>query len=123
MDTDSWTGTIDLSTPAGVALKRLAAVLPKDRPFRITLFGSAPIQIAVDPTLLSADVDLFCDEEDLTEAVRRARLDRDQSDFYIQVCSGLNFRTTPIWATRTRSIQIGNVTFILPHPIDIPIRS
>ncbi|MBI2925703.1 MAG: hypothetical protein HYY24_08370 [Verrucomicrobia bacterium] len=47
MATGSWADAIDLSTPAGVALKKLAAVLPKDRPLRITLFGSAPIQITV----------------------------------------------------------------------------
>ena len=117
----SWTNTIDLSTPAGKALMKLAAALPRDRPFRITLFGSAPIQILVDPDLLSADVDLFCDEEDLNEAVRRAGLDREHSDFYIQVCSGLNFRTSPLWATRTQSTIIANVTFVYPHPIDILI--
>ncbi len=100
---------------------KLAAALPQDRPFRITLFGPAPIQIMVDPDLLSADVDLFCDEEDLNEAVRRAGLDRAHSDFYIQVCSGLNFRTSPLWATRTQSTTIGNVTFFFPHPIDILI--
>ncbi|MBI2925701.1 MAG: hypothetical protein HYY24_08360 [Verrucomicrobia bacterium] len=121
MATDFWTNTIDLGTPAGVALKKLAAVLPKDRPLRITLFGSAPIQITVDRDLLSADVDLFCDDEDLNEFVRQAGLDREHSDFYIQVCSGLNFRTSPHWATRTQSTTIGNVTFVFPHPIDILI--
>ena len=121
MAIDSWTTCIDLDTPAGEALRKLAAVLPKDQPFRITLFGSAPIQIMVDRDLLSGDVDLFCDEEDLNEAVRRAGLDRAHSDFYIQVCSGLNFRTSPLWATRTQSTTIGNVTFVLPHPIDILI--
>ena len=35
------------------------AILPKDRSFKITLFGSAPIQITVEPSLLSSDVDLF----------------------------------------------------------------
>jgi len=121
MATGSWTDTIDLGTPAGVALKKLAAVLPKDRSLRITLFGSAPIQITVDRDLLSGDVDLFCDEEDLNEFVREAGLDREHSDFYIQVCSGLNFRTSPHWATRTQSTTIGNVTFVFPHPIDILI--
>ena len=121
MAIDSWTTRIDLGTPAGEALKKLAAALPKDRPFRITLFGSAPIQIMVDPLLLSADIALFCDDEDLHESVRRAGLDREHSDFYIQVCSGLNFRTNPLWATRTQSTTIGNVTFVFPHPIDILI--
>ena len=121
MATGSWTNTVDLETPAGVALKKLTAQLPKDRSYRITLFGSAPIQITVEPSLLSADVDLFCDEEDLNEYVRRAGLDRDHSDFYIQVCSGLNFRTSPHWAARTKSAVIENCTFIFPHPIDILI--
>jgi len=117
----SWTNAVNFSTPAGEAIKKLAGALPKDRPFRIVLFGSAPIQIMVEPSLLSADVDLFCDEEDLNEAVRLVGLDRDHSDFYIQVCSGLNFRTSHLWATRTQSTTIGNATFILPHPIDILI--
>jgi len=117
----SWTTEFNLDTPAGKALRRLVAALPKARPFRITLFGSAPIQITVEPELLSADVNLFSDEENLIEAVRRARLDRDQSDFYIQVCSELNFRTSPRWRDRTQSFVIGNCTFIVPHPMDILI--
>jgi hypothetical protein len=121
MATDSWTNAVDLETPAGEALKKLAAVLPTERHFDITVFGSAPIQITVEPFLLSADVDLFCDQEDLEEYVVQAGLDKQHSDFYIQVCSGLNFRTSPLWGTRTQSFSIGNCTFILPHPIDILI--
>jgi len=119
MATDYWTNTIDLSTPAGVALKKLVGILPNDRPFRITLFGSAPIQITVEPRLLSADIGLFCDEEDLSEFVREAGLDREHSDFYIQVCSGLNFRTSPHWGARVLSTKVGHVTFLSPpdrHP-------
>lgn len=67
MAIDFWTGTVDWSTPAGLALKGLMAALPRDRRFLITLFGSAPLQITVEPNLLSADVDLFCDDEDLNE--------------------------------------------------------
>jgi hypothetical protein len=121
MVTDYWTDTFDLTTPAAEALKKLVTVLPKDRAFRITLFGSAPIQIAVEPNLLSADVDVFCDDEDLHDFVRRAGLDRDHSDFYVQVCSGLNFRTSPHWGNRAKSITIENCTFVFPHPIDILI--
>ena len=117
----SWTSRFDLETPAGQALKKLVAALPKSRAFRITLFGSAPIQLTVEPSLLSADVDLFCDEEDLNEYVRQAGLDRDHSDFYIQVCSGLNFRTSPHWLTRAQSFTLENCTIVIPHPIDILI--
>ena len=41
------------------------AALPADRLWRITLFGSAPLQINVEPSLLSGDVDLFSEEEEV----------------------------------------------------------
>jgi hypothetical protein len=119
--TDWWTQKIDLDTPAGQVLRRLAAVLPKDRPVRITLFGSAPLQVSIDPTLLSGDVDIFSDEEYLAEIIQRAGLSEKQFRPGFQVSSELNFRTTSRWRDRTRSTQIGNVTFVLPHPIDILI--
>lgn len=54
--------TVDAARPstrieAGEAIRKLAAALPKDRPFRVTLFGSAPIQIAVDLFRPSFDED------------------------------------------------------------------
>jgi hypothetical protein len=121
MAIDFWSDKIDWSTPAGIALRKLIAELPKDRPFLITLFGSAPIQITIEPTLLSSDVDLFCDEEDLNDYVRRAGLAQGAKDFYIQVCSGLNFRTSPLWGGRAKNVVIENCTIRIPHPIDILI--
>jgi hypothetical protein len=121
MITEPWSPSLDLDTPAGHTLQKLAAALPKDRPFRITLFGSAPLQINVEPLLLSGDVDLFCEEEELAPWVEAAGLAGEQHRPSIQVCSGLNFRTSPHWATRTQSTTIGNVTFVFPHPIDILI--
>jgi len=121
MAIDFWTDTVEWSTPAGVALKDLIAVLPRDRRFLITLFGSAPLQITVEPQLLSADVDLFCDEEDLNRFVEKAGLAQGKSDFYIQVCSGLNFRTSPHWADRAKLVQVDHCTIRFPHPIDILI--
>ena len=118
---DSWSDTVDWSTPAGVALKRLIDTLPKDRHFDMTLFGSAPLQITIDPNLLSADVDLFSDAEDLMEWVSRAGMAQNQSDFYIQVGSGLNFRASQHWGTRKKSVQLENCTLHFPHPIDILI--
>lgn len=118
---DSWTDTVDWSTPAGVAVRKLIESLPKDRHFDITLFGSAPIQIMIEPALLSADVDLFSDAEDLEKWVLEAGLGQDQSDLYIQVCSGLNFRTSPHWANRKKLIEVDNCTLHFPHPIDILI--
>src|SRR5436853_7917678 len=115
----SWTSVIDLQTPAGQLLHKLAAGLPQDRHFEITVFGSAPIQITVDPSLSSADVDVFSDFDELRQCVEKAGLDKDKVDFYVQVSSELNFRTSPRWKNRTQSARIGNCTFLLPHPIDI----
>lgn len=102
-------------------LRHLASLLPRNRDIQITVFGSAPLQIAVDANLTSADVDVFSDFEDLNDIVMRAGLGTNQADFYIQVCSELNFRTSPRWKDRTKSARIGNCVFIFPHPIDILI--
>ena len=116
-----FSGPPDLETPAGKMLRRLAEALPGTRAWRVTIFGSAPLQIQVDARLLSGDVDVFSDDEDLEDFVQRAGLGDAQTDFYIQVCSGLNFRTSPYWLGRTREIKIGHCTFVFPHPIDILI--
>jgi hypothetical protein len=55
------------------------------------------------------------------EDVKRAGLAQGARDFYIQVCSGLNFRTSPYWIQRAKLIQIENCTVRIPHPIDILI--
>jgi len=119
--TNWWTQKIELNTPAGETLRKLADILPQTRPLRITLFGSAPLQLSIDPTLLSGDVDIFSDEEFLADAVERAGLSEKQHKPGFQVCSELNFRTSPRWKDRIRSVQIRNVTFIVPHPYDILI--
>ncbi|HVU09154.1 MAG TPA: DUF6036 family nucleotidyltransferase [Verrucomicrobiae bacterium] len=116
-----WTQKIELDTPAGQTLRKLVEVLPKTRPLRITLFGSAPLQLSIDATLLSGDVDIFSDEEFLAEVVERAGLSEKQHKPGFQVCSELNFRTSPRWKDRVRTAQIENVTFIIPHPYDILI--
>lgn len=64
---------------------------------------------------------MFSDAENLGEIVRRAKLSQDDAEFYIQVCSELNFRTSPRWRGRTQSVQIKNCTIEIPHPIDILI--
>ncbi len=121
MATEPWANTISLDTPAGQVLKKLTALLPQDRRFNITVFGSAPIQMTVAPSLLSADIDLFCDDANLQELVAEARLGKLHTDFYVQVSSALNFQTSPLWGTRAQSFQLGNCTFVIPHPIDILI--
>ena len=121
MISDAWTQMLFLNGPAAEVLRRLAAALPQERHFEITLFGSAPLQLQVEENFLSGDVDLFSNFEELEAVVETAGLGDEQRRPYIQVCSGLNFRTSPLWGTRTQSFDIGNCTFVLPHPIDILI--
>jgi hypothetical protein len=117
-----WNGRIDWETPAGRLLLEFLATLPADRPFHFTLFGSAPLQLTVDRQLMSADVDLFSDdEEDLTALVAAAKLDRTRGGFYLEPGFELSFRTSPRWRSRAAVIQRGNVTLTVPHPLDILI--
>ena len=117
-----WTGEIDWTTPAGQLLQRFLAWLPKTRPFHMTLYGSAPLQLTVDQQLLSGDVDLFSDDdEDLAALVAAAKLDKTQGGFYLEPGFELSFRTSPRWRQRAKTVQCDNVTLTLPHPIDILI--
>ncbi len=121
MGLESWAGSIDLNTPAGALLRKLVTLLPTDRPITVTVFGSAPLQICIDSALTSADVDLFSDWEPLDDLVHHHRLGTRQTEFYIQVSSELNFRTSPLWRERAQMTQVGHCTLRFPHPIDILI--
>src|SRR5215211_8376449 len=121
MITEAWSRRFDFGTPAGRVLKKLAGALPPDRKFRIVVFGSAPLQINIEPDLLSGDVDVFSQEEHLKEFVERAGLGEPESRPYVQVSSELNFRTSPLWLHRTHAEETENCTFVFPHPIDILI--
>ena len=53
--------------------------------------------------------------------VQQAGLGKNDERLYIQVCVPGNFRTSPRWQSRAFTTQIGNITFTLPHPLDILI--
>jgi hypothetical protein len=117
-----WTGKIDWATPAGRLLEKFLAALPQDRPFHLTLYGSAPLQLTVDRELMSGDVDLFSDDdEDLAGLIAAAKLDKTQGGFYLEPGFELSFRTSPRWRQRAARVQRGNVTLNIPHPLDILI--
>ncbi len=117
-----WAGEIDWATPAGELLQKFLASLPKNRPFHLTLYGSAPLQLTVDRQLMSGDVDLFSDDdEDLSALVSAAGLDKTHGGFYLEPGYELSFRTSPRWRQRAKTIQLANVTLTIPHPFDILI--
>ena len=60
---DSRAENINWNCPAGKQLDRLAGLLPKPPRLDITVFGSAPLQLFLNPDFLSQDVDLFAPEE------------------------------------------------------------
>ena len=117
-----WAGEIDWSTPAGQLLQRFLAALPGERSFHFTVFGSAPLQLTVDHQLLSADVDVFSnDDEDLSSLIAAAKLDKTHGGFYLEPGFELSFRTSPRWRHRAKTVQRGSVTLTVPHPLDILI--
>ena len=120
----SWASTIDWETTAGRTLRELLDALPKDREWSLTLFGSSPLQLALEPSFTSADVDLFATDEtrdEIAAILDRTGLADKSRAVYVQLCVEWNFRTSPRWRGRAFRTQIGNVTLTLPHPIDILI--
>lgn len=117
-----WTGEIDWTTPAGELLQRFLATLPKDRPFHLTLYGSAPLQLTLDRQLMSGDVDLFSDDdEDLAALVAAAKMDKAHGGLYLEPGFELSFHTSPRWRGRAAVVELGLVTLTIPHPLDILI--
>jgi hypothetical protein len=117
-----WSGKIDWTTPAGVLLEDFIKALPKERTFRLTVFGSAPLQLTLDRQLLSADVDLFSeDDEDLSVLVQNAGLDKSHGGLYLEAGFELSFRTSPRWRQRAVTVQRENALLTIPHAIDILI--
>ena len=110
--------------PAGQVLELLAAAVQRER---ITLhrpilvFGSAPLQICVDPSFLSADVDVAIVGQ--TEIVKRLvesiGMGKGQAAFYIEVVAEYIFRPGPNWRARATLFQHGGVSFLFPAPLDI----
>lgn len=85
---------------------------------QIVVFGSAPLQMGIDASFLSADVDIICPAA-LKEVIQRAGLSKGQADFYLEPCDETVFIASPTWPNRAYREQVANVLFIFPHPIDI----
>ncbi len=113
---------LDWSGNAGQRLEQLARQLPPQPRLEIIVFGSAPLQLMIDRSFLSEDIDVSPQEEafdSLTKFVEGQGWSKGQSDFYIQVCDRLAFRTTRNWMDRAiREVRHGHL-FIFPHPWDI----
>lgn len=113
-----WQPELNWNTPAGKVLNALVAQLPKKWRFEITVFGSAPLQLALDRGFLSVDVDIFS-EDDFSDLIRELRLGKGQHRPYIEQNPPAAFRTTTDWQRRAFITKMRNVTFYFPHPIDL----
>lgn len=120
----SWASIIDWETAAGRTLRELMDALPKDREWSLTLFGSSPLQLALEPSFTSADVDLFATEEtrdEIAAILERTGLADKSRAVYVQLCVEGNFRTSPRWKDRAFRTRVENVALTLPHPLDLLI--
>ncbi len=107
-----------LETPVGRLLKKLAIALPKSPTREIVVFGSAPLQLLVEPSFLSQDCDIIGDE--IVQAVAAGLQEPcGDRDLYFEVCDPLTFRTAMGWESRAVRVQLHGHTFVLPHPWDI----
>jgi uncharacterized nucleotidyltransferase DUF6036 len=115
---ERWRPELNWDTPAGRILDRLVKALPKEHGGTIIVFGSSPLQLALDPSFLSGDVDVIS-SLDIQEHCRRAGLLKGQSSLYVDPCAPAAFTASPDWPVRACEIKREHVTFIFPHPIDI----
>lgn len=110
--------TPDWNAPAGQLLDKLAAKLPPEPKLKIIVFGSAPLQILVDATFLSKDVDILGDDQ-VALAAQDLSVPGETGDLFFQVCDPPVFRTAAGWEIRATSERRGGHEFIFPHPWDI----
>jgi len=115
----AWNPQFDWETPCGKVLRRLIDHLNTNSiECTITIFGSSPLQMTIDPNLLSNDVDFFA-SCDLSNSVRELGLGKDQSPYYLEQCPANVFRTCADWGQRVFLLKEKGVSVIFPHPIDI----
>jgi len=92
--------------------------LPKDRPIILNVFGSTPLQLKLDPSFLSGDVDIFT-SENLAGVVEDMQLGKGQSEPYIELVPQSIFITGPGWRDRADVAVFGNVTVYIAGPLDV----
>jgi hypothetical protein len=113
---------LDWNANAGKQLDLLARSLPPHPRLDITVFGSAPLQLMVEPAFLSEDIDLYSLEEHwefLERFIESKGWAKGQTDFYIQVCDPRAFKSTIDWPSRAIEIERHGHLFRFVHPWDV----
>jgi hypothetical protein len=109
---------INWETEAGKKIVELCKALKENniKP-ELILFGSAPLQLLVNKTFLSGDIDIL--SNDISPKLKEMGFLEGQSHPHFEVCETNTFRTCKNWIKRARKESIEGVTVIIPHPIDI----
>lgn len=118
---DFQASNIAWQSPAGRRLEELARALPPKPRLDITVFGSASIQLFIDQTFLSADIDLFGSEKSydfLLGFVDSQGWTIEKSAYYIQICDPYAFKSTMDWLTRAVEVERHGHLFRIVHPWD-----
>ncbi len=113
---------LDWNGKAGQRLDEFARRLPVHPRLEITVFGSTPLQLFVERTFLSEDIDLFGKEATtafLEEFVTENKWNKGETDFYIQVCEPLAFKSTIDWRSRAIEVERHGHLFVFVHPWDV----
>ncbi len=121
---EPWRPELNWDTQAGRALTKVLEYLPRDRAWQINVFGSAPLQMGLEPGFASADVDIFTRDDwrsVMLSAIDAAGLAKHETQFYVQCVPAGAFRTSQQWRDRAHSEERDGVQFRFAHPIDILI--
>lgn len=113
---------LDWQGKAGQRLDQFAQRLPSQPRVEVTVFGSAPLQLFIERAFLSEDIDLFGDESTtdfLNRFVEANQWAKGQTDFYIQVCDPLAFKSASDWRSRAIEVERHGHLFRFVHPWDV----
>ena len=113
---------LDWNAKAGQRLDEFLRRLPAEPAITLTVFGSTPLQLFIEPSFLSEDIDLFGDEsitDFLTHFVERNFWGKGQTELYIQVCESLAFKSTHDWRSRAIEVRRHGHLLRIVHPWDV----
>jgi hypothetical protein len=116
----TWSPKLDWGSPPGKLIDQLLVILPSDKQITITVFGTAPLQMAYKNAAVSLDVDAFANE-DIEAIVHEHGLDGPNYQPKIHLCADSSFQAGPNWQDRAYVISRNGHVVRFPHPYDILI--
>lgn len=109
---------LNWDTPNGRLLMTFIKGLPQTRPITLNVFGSTPLQMTLDPSFLSGDVDMFT-SEDLESFVQAMQLGKNVALPYIEIVPERTFIASIAWRDHAVKEVFGNVTVYVASPLDV----